>query len=64
VNKETADFGCKLLARYAVLGQWNFVTIIGGCRQLECARSPAPMGRAHRRCTAQFAHFAGEMLET
>src|SRR5919108_2214722 len=28
VNKEIADFGCKVVAQYAVLGQYDFVTII------------------------------------
>jgi uncharacterized protein with GYD domain len=28
VNKEIADFGCKVIAQYAVLGQCDFVTVI------------------------------------
>jgi uncharacterized protein with GYD domain len=28
VNREIADFGCKVIAQYAVLGQCDFVTII------------------------------------
>jgi uncharacterized protein with GYD domain len=28
VNKEIADFGCKVAAQYAVLGQCDFVTVI------------------------------------
>jgi uncharacterized protein with GYD domain len=28
VNKEIADFGCKILAQYAVLGQFDFITVI------------------------------------
>jgi uncharacterized protein with GYD domain len=28
VNKEIADFGCKVIAQYAVLGQYDFVTIV------------------------------------
>jgi uncharacterized protein with GYD domain len=28
VNKEVAEFGCKIVAQYAVLGQYDFVTII------------------------------------
>jgi uncharacterized protein with GYD domain len=28
VNKEIAEFGCKVIAQYAVLGQCDFVTIV------------------------------------
>jgi uncharacterized protein with GYD domain len=28
VNKEIADFGCKVVAQYAVLGAYDFITII------------------------------------
>ena len=28
VNKEIAEFGCKLLAQYAVLGFYDFVSIV------------------------------------
>ena len=28
VNKEIADFGCKVVAQYAVLGQCDFITVI------------------------------------
>ena len=28
VNKEVEDFGCKVLAQYATLGQFDFMTII------------------------------------
>ena len=28
VNKEVGDFGCKIIAQYAVLGPYDFVTII------------------------------------
>src|SRR5260370_6397764 len=28
VNKEVAEFGCKIVAQYAVLGAYDFVTII------------------------------------
>ena len=28
VNKEIADFGCKVVAQYAVLGHYDFVSII------------------------------------
>jgi len=28
VNKEIADFGCKVVAQYAVLGSYDFVSII------------------------------------
>jgi len=28
VNKEIADFGCKVIAQYAVLGSYDFVSII------------------------------------
>ncbi len=28
VNKEITDFGCKIVAQYAVLGGYDFVTII------------------------------------
>jgi uncharacterized protein with GYD domain len=28
VNKEIADFGCQVVAQYAVLGQYDFVSII------------------------------------
>ncbi len=28
VNKEIADFGCMVVAQYAVLGQYDFVSII------------------------------------
>ena len=28
VNKEIADFGCTVVAQYAVLGQCDFVTIV------------------------------------
>jgi hypothetical protein len=28
VNKEVEDFGCKVLAQYAVLGQFDFVTLV------------------------------------
>jgi uncharacterized protein with GYD domain len=28
VNSEIADFGCKVIAQYAVLGQYDFVSII------------------------------------
>ncbi len=28
VNKEIAEFGCKVVAQYAVLGEFDFVTII------------------------------------
>jgi uncharacterized protein with GYD domain len=28
VNKEIADFGCKVVAQYAVLGAYDFVSII------------------------------------
>ncbi len=28
VNKEIADFGCKVVAQYAVLGPYDFVSII------------------------------------
>ena len=28
VNQEIADFGCKIIAQYAVLGQCDFITVI------------------------------------
>ena len=28
VNKEIAEFGCKVTAQYAVLGKYDFVTIV------------------------------------
>lgn len=28
VNKEIADFGCKILAQYALLGPYDFISII------------------------------------
>jgi uncharacterized protein with GYD domain len=28
VNREIADFGCKVVAQYAVLGAYDFVTIV------------------------------------
>ena len=28
VNKEIADFGCKLVAQYSVLGPYDFVSIV------------------------------------
>ena len=28
VNKEVSEFGCKIVAQYAVLGAYDFVTII------------------------------------
>ena len=28
VNKEIADFGCKVVAQYAVLGSYDFITVI------------------------------------
>ncbi len=28
VNKEIADFGCKVIAQYAVLGSYDFVSIV------------------------------------
>src|SRR5215467_9478807 len=28
VNKEIADFGCRVVAQYAVLGQYDFITVI------------------------------------
>jgi uncharacterized protein with GYD domain len=28
VNKEISDFGCKVVAQYAVLGQCDFITVI------------------------------------
>lgn len=28
VNREIEDFGCKVVAQYAVLGQYDFVTIL------------------------------------
>ena len=28
VNQEVEDFGCKVLAQYATLGQYDFITII------------------------------------
>jgi uncharacterized protein with GYD domain len=28
VNKEITDFGCKVVSQYAVLGQYDFVSII------------------------------------
>ncbi len=28
VNKEVEDFGCKVVAQYATLGQFDFITII------------------------------------
>ena len=28
VNKEVGEFGCKIIAQYAVLGQYDFITII------------------------------------
>lgn len=28
VNKEVEDFGCKVLAQYATLGQFDFLTIV------------------------------------
>jgi uncharacterized protein with GYD domain len=28
VNKEIADFGCKVVAQYAVLGLYDFVTVV------------------------------------
>src|SRR5713226_9274359 len=28
VNKEISDFGCKVVAKYAVLGQCDFITVI------------------------------------
>ena len=28
VNKEVTDFGCKVVAQYAVLGQYDFISII------------------------------------
>ena len=28
VNREIEDFGCKIVGQYAVLGQYDFVTIV------------------------------------
>jgi uncharacterized protein with GYD domain len=28
VNQEIADFGCKIIAQYAVLGQCDFITVL------------------------------------
>ena len=28
VNKEIADFGCKVVAQYAVLGAYDFITVV------------------------------------
>jgi uncharacterized protein with GYD domain len=28
VNKEVEEFGCKVLAQYATLGQYDFITIV------------------------------------
>ena len=28
VNQELADFGCNVIAQYAVLGQFDFITVI------------------------------------
>ena len=36
VNKEVEDFGCKVLAQYATLGQFDFVTVI----EAECDSEP------------------------
>jgi uncharacterized protein with GYD domain len=28
VNKEITDFGCKVVAQYAVLGAYDFITVV------------------------------------
>jgi len=28
VNKEIAEFGCKVVGQYAILGPWDFITIV------------------------------------
>jgi len=28
VNKEITDFGCKVIAQYAVLGAYDFITVV------------------------------------
>ena len=34
VNKEITEFGCKVVAQYAVLGPYDFVSIISGFTNL------------------------------
>jgi uncharacterized protein with GYD domain len=44
VNKEVAGYGCRVLAQYAVLGQYDFVTIIQAPDNESVARLSVDLG--------------------
>jgi len=44
VNKEIADFGCKVISQYAVLGQCDFVTIIEAADNAAITRMSVELG--------------------
>jgi uncharacterized protein with GYD domain len=44
VNKEIADFGCKVISQYAVLGQCDFVTIIEAADNATVAHLSVDLG--------------------
>src|ERR1700730_2806079 len=44
VNKEIADFGCKVISQYAVLGQCDFVTIVEAADNATVAHLSVDLG--------------------
>ena len=44
VNKEIADFGCKVISQYAVLGHCDFVTIVEAADNATVAHLSVDLG--------------------
>ena len=44
VNKEIAEFGCKVISQYAVLGQYDFITIIEAADNATVAHLSVDLG--------------------
>jgi uncharacterized protein with GYD domain len=44
VNKEIAEFGCKVISQYAVLGQCDFVTIVEAADNATVAHLSVDLG--------------------
>jgi uncharacterized protein with GYD domain len=44
VNKEIAEFGCKVISQYAVLGQYDFVTIVEAADNATVAHLSVDLG--------------------
>ena len=57
VNQEITDFGCEVVAQYAVLGSYDFITVIQAAGQRErCPSIARPRLTRHH----QHRHPAGD----